>query len=57
MELYVGQFDAGMKYEQHAIEILTISPLFVDRVGHSLWFCYLELGNEASDGCKSEKTR
>ena len=33
----------------------TISPLFVDRFGRSLRYCYLEFDKEAlSDGCRSE---
>ncbi len=54
MKLYVGQFYAGIKYKQHAIEMLTISPLFVDLVRHFLWFCYLEF-ESISEGCRTEK--
>ena len=54
MKLYLGQFDAGIKYKQHAIEMLTISLLFVDLVRHSLWFCYLEF-EAISEGCRTEK--
>ena len=37
------------------LDLTAISPLFVDRFGRTLRFCYLEFDKEAiSDGCRSE---